>query len=57
MKLLSTLCIALLSLALHAQEFQGTVTYDILYEDLPPEAQAMASMMPNKTVLTFRDGM
>ena len=37
-----------------AQEFQGLVTYKLSYE-LPGDLQAMASILPNKTIMMYRD--
>lgn len=57
MKIKTTLFLILLSFGLFAQDFQGTVKYEITYEDLPEQMKAMVGMMPSESILTYRDNM
>lgn len=55
MKVTSLLFAILIGTSLFAQDFQGTITYKITYDNLPEEAKGYESMMPNETVVMVKN--
>ena len=53
---LSILC-ALSSFLLLAQDFSGTITYEMVYENLSPQIKPMAGMLPKSSITEVRDGL
>jgi len=55
MKIKALLFALLIGSVVYAQDFQGTITYKISYEDLPAEAEAYKSMLPNETKVMIKE--
>ncbi len=52
MKIKTFLAAMMISFGLFSQNFEGTITYELSYDNLPAEAKAYESMLPKETVVT-----
>ena len=56
-KLTFSILFVLSAALLTAQDFSGTITYEMVYEDLSPQIKPMAGMLPKSAVVEVRDGL